>query len=145
MENVVELERRKNHSLQIALGIIFNTETRKIILVKRKKETSVSNRRWCFPGGKIKYNEDLGKNIKEIIKGRTGLDVENLGPVFAETRSNGDNKLLSVYYLCEYVSGEPTLSEELEEIKWLNPSEVEGHMDEELHPNLKEYLLSIGQ
>ncbi len=144
MDELVKLEDiPKNNSLNITLGVIFNTQTRKILIVKRKKAANITGLKWCFPGGKIEPGKDLEKGIKEKIKEKINIEVENLGSIFAESHSENNGDLLAIYYLCEFISGEEVLNEELEEIKWINPSEIESYLTKGLNPKLKEYLSNI--
>ena len=129
--------------LNLALGIIFDTEKKKILITKRSKSADVSGLMWCFPGGKIEYGEDLEKRLKEKIMEKIGLRVESLGAIFASTISHENKKMLSVYYLCEFVDGETKLCKEIDEVKWVSPEEIESHFGEKLHPSLKEYLMSL--
>ncbi|MEK6819815.1 MAG: NUDIX hydrolase [Nanoarchaeota archaeon] len=129
--------------LNLALGIVFDTENKKILIAKRKKQAYITGLTWCFPGAKIDYEQDLEEAIKLGIKEKTGLRVESLGSIFAETHLRNEGKLFSVYYLCELISGKEKLSDEFEEMKWISPSEVEEHFETELHPILREYLESL--
>lgn len=135
-----EVERKK--PLSIILGIVFDTATKKILISKRKKKSQITELTWCFPGAKINYQEDLEKEIKRKIKEKTGFEVESLGSVFAETQPEKEG-LLSIYYLCEVVGGKEKPCSECEELKWVSPNEIENYFRKSLHPNLKEYLLSI--
>ncbi len=144
MTEFVKLEEvSKEVSLNITLGVIFNTQTRKILLVKRKKAANITGLKWCFPGGRVEPGKDLEKGLKEKIKEKIGVEIESLGSIFAESHSKDNGDLLSVYYLCEFISGEGLLNEELEEIKWVDPSEIENYLGEKLNPKLKEYLSNI--
>ena len=138
MENVFELkEAGESRTLNLALGIVFNTETKKILLVRRK------NSEWCFPGGKIGYSEDLESELKEQIKAKTGLRIESLGAIFAEANLTEFGGILSIYYLCEFVDGEENLYRGFEEAKWVSAEEIGDYLKTKLHPSLKEYLTSL--
>ena len=135
--SIAELKRVEDIPLNLALGIVFNTETKKVLIAKLRDYSA-----WSFPGGKIEYGKDLGSELKKKIKEKTGLNIENLGAIFAETRSER-NGVLSIYYLCEFINGKEKLCEQFEELKWVSPDEIEEHFDMELHPHLREYLVSI--
>lgn len=135
---------KKEMPLNLALGIVFDTKNRKILITKRKKETQISGLLWCFPGGKIEYEDDLEDDLKKKIREKTGLIVESLGSVFAESHFREKGKMFSVYYLCELVGGKEKLCDEFEELKWVSPSEVEEYFETELHPALREYLRDLG-
>jgi len=135
---------RKEEPINLALAIVFDTENKKILIVKRKRQSRVSGLQWCFPGGKIDYEDDLEIKLKDKIKEKLGLRVESLGSIFAETHSRDGEKLFSVYYLCELISGDEEISEDFEEIKWISPKEISNYFNSEIHPVLKEYLLDLG-
>jgi len=134
----------KEVPINLALAIVFDTERKKILIVKRKRESQVSGLRWCFPGGKIDYEDDLENKLKRKIMEKLGLRVESLGSIFAETHSRNDKKLFSVYFLCEFIEGKEKLSEDFEEIKWISPREIGNYFQFEIHPVLKEYLKDLG-
>ena len=142
MENAVQMIGEKL-PLNLILGIVFDTKRRRVLIVKRKRETSVSELKWCFPGGKIEYGDDLEEKLKKKILEKTGLKVESLGSVFAETQPKSRGKMLSIYYLCEFVGGREKLHEEFEEMKWVSPREVEKYFGKGLPPNLSEYLANL--
>lgn len=127
----------------IVLGIIFDPKKRKVLIGKRKKDTYLEKLTWCFPGGKPEYGEELEEAIKREIKEETSLDVENLGAVFAKTYPE-KRDLIAVYYLCEIIKGKEKPEHDFEELKWVYPEDVEKYFKISFHPNLKEYLLHLG-
>lgn len=134
---------KKEVPINLALAIVFNTEKKKILVVKRKKEAQISGLTWCFPGGKIDYEDDLENKLKSKIKEKLGLRVESLGSIFAETHARNGRKLFSVYFLCEFIDGKEKISEDFEDIKWISPREVGKYFQFEIHPVLKEYLKDL--
>ncbi|MEK6760357.1 MAG: NUDIX hydrolase [Nanoarchaeota archaeon] len=142
MTNVIKLV-NKGAPINLALAVIFDTENKKILITKRKKRAQITELIWCFPGGKINYDEELEKLLEEKIREKLGLRVANLGSIFAETHSKEKGKLYSVYCLCEFIGGEAKLGEEFEEVKWVSPEEIEEHFGSDLHPALKEYLIGL--
>ena len=142
MTNAVGLV-SKEVPLNLALAVIFDTERKKILITKRKVPAHITERVWCFPGGKIDYDDELEKLLEEKIREKLGLRVASLGSIFAETHSRDSGRLFSVYYLCEYIEGNEKLNEEFVEVKWVSPEEIEEHFGSDLHPALKEYLLEL--
>ncbi|MFH1325405.1 MAG: NUDIX hydrolase [archaeon] len=130
--------------MNILLGIIFDTSSKKILIAKRKNPSRITGLTWCFPGGRIELKnvrEDLDEAIKKRLKEKTGLDVESLGSVFAEAYSKEEG-LVSIYYLCEIIGGKEKVCTEFEEFQWISPKDI-GKYFKSLHPNLEEYLLNL--
>jgi ADP-ribose pyrophosphatase YjhB (NUDIX family) len=124
------------------LAIVFDTKTRKILIGKRENDPHIKELTWCFPGGTPNYNEELEEELKREIKEKTGLNVENLGAVFAKTYPE-KREFLSIYYLCEVISGEAKPGGSFKELKWVNPEELEKYYTTTFHPRLKEYIINL--
>ncbi len=126
----------------IVLGIIFDPETKKILIGKRKKDEEIENLTWAFPGGRPEHGEELEESIKREVKQETGYDAESLGVIFAKTYPE-KRDLLAIYFLCEIIKGEEKVGEDFEELKWVNPEELENYFTTSFHPKLKEYILNL--
>ncbi len=126
----------------ILLGVIFDPKTRKILIGRREKDPYIPELGWCFPGGKLNYNEGLDTALKKEIKEKTGLNVENLGAIFAKTYPE-KKEFLSIYYLCEVIEGEMKSGGNFKELKWVNSEELEGYFTTSFHPQLKEYIMNL--
>ncbi len=124
------------------LAIVYNPKTKKVLIGKRKNDPYLKNLSWCFPGGSPAYKEDLGFYLKHEVKIKTGLGVDIKKIVFAKTYPE-KREFLSIYYLCEVLSGKETASEKFVELKWVKPSEVKKYFTTSLHPRLLEYLKSL--
>jgi len=135
-------EQKKPAFEVVLLGIIFDPSTRKI-LIGRREHDPVKKLTWCFPGGRLGYNESLDKVLKQKIKNKTGYEVKNLGAVFVNTWPEKEN-LLVTYYLCEVFSGEPIPGDDIAELKWVDPDKVEKYLKTSFNKRLKEYILSLG-
>mgnify|MGYP001566600766 FL=1 len=124
------------------LGIVFDPGTRKVLIGKRENDPYIKKLTWSFPGGRPNYEEELEDVLKREIKKKTGLNVESLGAIFAKTYPE-KREFLTIYYLCEIVSGEEKPGEKFVEIKWVKPEEIEKYFTTSFHPKLKEYILDL--
>jgi len=77
--------------------------------------------RWLFPGGRVKYTETPQEAAERILKNElTGVNanLKKLATVIADRgydyRANG----VTIYFLYEYVSGEPKPNNQLCEFLW---------------------------
>ncbi len=126
----------------IVLGIIFDPKERKILIGKRENDPFIKKLSWCFPGGDIIKGEEIEHALKNKIKTKTNLEIENLGAIFAKTYPEKP-EFLSIYYLCEKISGREKPGDNFTELKWVSPDELEKYFTTSFHPKLKEYLLNI--
>ena len=95
----------------ILLGVIFDPAKRKILIGRRENDPHVPKLKWTPPGGSIIPGEDLEESLKKKIKLQTGLNVENLGNIFAMIPEEKKEFIL-LLYLCEVV-GEKKKWEEI--------------------------------
>lgn len=124
------------------LGIVYNPETKKILIGKRENDSYIEKLSWCFPGGRPAYDEDLEHYLKLEIKKKTGLEVETKNVVFAKTYPE-DRKFLSIYYYCETKDENATTGGSFVEVKWINPTEVAEYFTTSLHKNVLEFLKTL--
>jgi len=126
----------------ILLGIIFDPKKRKILIGRRENDLYVPQLTWSFPGGRANSQEELEQTLKKKIKLKTGLEVANLGSIFSKIYPEKKD-LVAIYYLCEVVGGKESPSDDLLELKWISPEEMEKYSTTSLHPHLKEYILNL--
>jgi len=132
----------ENNFKVIVLGVVFNPQTRKILIGKRENDLYIKELSWCFPGGEINAGEEPEKTLKNEIKIKTGLKVENLGAIFSKVYPEKKD-FLAIYYLCEAIGGKEKAGEKFKEIKWVKPEEIERHFTTSFHPKLKEYIMNL--
>lgn len=126
----------------IVLGIVFNPSTRKILIGRRENDPHIKELTWCFPGGRVEVDEDVNQTLKREIKLKTGCEVKNLGSIFSRVAPE-NKEFFQVYFLCEVLKGEEKPADDLVELKWVDPSEVESYFITSLHRKLKSYLMNI--
>ena len=126
----------------VLLGIVFNPKTKKILIGKRENDHYIKKLSWSFPGGRADNKNELEKVLKRKIKKKTGLEVENLGAVFAKIYPEKKD-ILAIYYLCEVIKGKEKAGDDLIKIKWVAPEKLEKYFTTSFHPHLKEYILNL--
>jgi len=126
----------------ILLGIIFDPNKKRILIGRREKDPHVPKLKWTPPGGSIIPGEDLENSLKKKIKIQTGLNVENLGNIFAMIPEEKKEFIL-LLYLCEVIGGEEKVGGNLKEIKWVKPEELDNYFTIAYHPHLREYILNL--
>lgn len=126
----------------ILLGVIFDPNKKRILIGRREKDPHVPELMWTPPGGSIIPGEDLENSLKKKIKIQTGLNVENLGNIFAMIPEEKKEFIL-LLYLCEVIGGEEKVGGNLKEIKWVKPEELDNYFTIAYHPHLREYILNL--
>lgn len=137
-------EDRPNQFSVILLGVVFDPESRKILVGRRDNDPYVEELNETIPGGGANPDEQLDDTLKRKIKEQTGYDVVSLGSVFSTIPQERKDFVL-ICYLCEVVGGEKREEGKLKNVRWINPEDLEEVLgDVQLHPDLKEYINSLG-
>ncbi len=136
------MEKEDGEFKVVLLGIIFDPKTKKILIGKRENDPHVPSLMWTPPGGSITPGESLENSLKIKIKEQTGLEIENLGNIFAMIPDEKKEFIL-LLYLCEVTGGKEKVGGNLKEIKWVNPEELDNYFTIAYHPYLREYILNL--
>jgi ADP-ribose pyrophosphatase YjhB (NUDIX family) len=126
----------------IVLGLIYDSENKKILIGRRENDKNVPALLWSPPGGDLIPGEGLENSLKIMIKKQTGLEVENLGNIFTFIPDEKKDFIL-LLYLCEVVGGKEKVGGKLKEIKWVKPEELDDYFTIAYHPHLREYILNL--
>lgn len=123
------------------LAIIYDPQSKRILIGKRVNDPNLKELSWVFPGGRPNYKDDLEPNLVYEIKENTRLDVNVKDIVFAKTYPE-IREFLSIYYLCEKTADSPNeqVVGNLKELKWVKPTEVTDYFTTSVHPKVLEYL-----
>jgi predicted metalloendopeptidase len=120
------------------IGIIFDTQKRKILIGKNHEDESYS-----FLEGDLTHAEELDKCLKRTVTEKTGYIVHNLGAVYAENMLQ-DKEKVKIHFLCEVKSGKEKMGKNVVELKWVKPQEAEKYLGVNLPSRLHEYLINLG-
>ena len=137
------MENQNPDAFKIALlGIIFDPKKKMILIGRREKDPYIPKLTWSFPGGKMQSGEDVEETLKRKIKEKTGLNVANLGSIYSRVPEEKRDLLLT-YFLCQKISGKEKPRDDLVELKWVKPEELEKYFTTSFHPHVKEYILNL--
>lgn len=126
----------------ILIAIIFDPKNKKMLLAKRKSQSHKPELEWCFPGGWAKFEEDVDKTLKNKIINKTGYRIKNLGSIFSQIHPEQKN-IIEIYFLTEIFEGEEKIGDNVMELRWVPPSEIEEYLRLPLHRKLKEFLSEL--
>jgi 8-oxo-dGTP diphosphatase len=110
-------------------GVVVNgivTYKGKILLGKKvEKDGHPISGEWHFPGGRIDEGEEPEEAVIRELKEETGLDVEVHQIVDATSGTNLDKQVpLMILYHCEAESDDADASDDLQDVKWVEPGKV---------------------
>jgi hypothetical protein len=84
----------------------------------------------------------MEKILKNKIKEKTGYIIKNLGSIFSKVYPEKKDKV-GIYFFCEVISGKQKPGDDIKELKWVAPEELQKHFTTSFHPHLKEYILNL--
>lgn len=126
----------------IVLGIIFDPAKKKILIGRRENDPETPELTWCFPGGRIIPGEEIDTALKKHIKAKTGYEIKNLGTFFSKTYDEKED-LLAVYFLTQVFEGKEKPGDDIVELKWAKPKELEKYFTKSFHKKLKQFLIEL--
>jgi 8-oxo-dGTP diphosphatase len=103
----------------IAVSAIV-TKNKKFLLLKRNNPPF----KWGPPGGRVFKGEGLLDAVLREAKEEANVNIKILMPIGIWSGHHNDERLLSISFLCEYVSGKVKVSTEHSEAKWLDVEEI---------------------
>lgn len=114
--------------LQVGVKVLLKNPSGKYLLLKRsaKKYPEVNNL-WDIAGGRIDPGIPLLDNLKREVQEETKLQLTSEPQLIAaqDILKNTDRHIVRLTYVCE-ATGEPVLSTEHDEYKWLTLEEIEN-------------------
>lgn len=104
------------------VGIIRKVDN--ILLMRRSLTKSTNPGRWEAVAGKVEFKEHPNDALHREVKEESGLSVLiNERPLAVSQALRGTEPMILLYYLCDYVSGDVTLSNEHDAYKWVTLQE----------------------
>jgi 8-oxo-dGTP diphosphatase len=121
------------HSSKRAVGVVLTRASDQRVLFMLRRCMPYRGR-WGLPGGFVAYGELPEDAAVREVREETGLQIRirRLLGMWIERypRPNGADRLLSLYYLAEPVSGTEQVSDEASRLAWFNldkrPSRLAG-------------------
>jgi 8-oxo-dGTP diphosphatase len=107
------------HSVSVA-GIVVRDDGR-VLVIKRD-----DNGHWEAPGGVLELDESFEAGVRREVLEETGLEVtvERLTGVY----KNLTHGIVALVYRCRPSAGEPHVTDEAREIRWMTKEEIESAM-----------------
>lgn len=109
------------HSVSVAAAVI--DEQGRVLVTRR-----ADNDHWEPPGGVLELDETIEQGVAREVLEETGLVVEP--EILTGVYKNMARGIVALVFRCRLVDGKPRATDEVSEIRWLEPGEVGDFMDE---------------
>jgi ADP-ribose pyrophosphatase YjhB (NUDIX family) len=102
----------------------------KVLVVRRARKPALNL--YTMPGGVVEAGETLAEAVAREVREETSLEIEVLTlaghreAMMRDAQGRVERHFVIMCFAARWVSGKPTLNEELDEAHWLLPSEISG-------------------
>jgi 8-oxo-dGTP diphosphatase len=120
-------------------GLVTNSQGQ-VLLIKSPRYGD-----WEFPGGQVEEGETIPHALEREVFEETGIIVQlkSLVGIYSNIRTPS---IVNMDFICEYVSGELTPSEESTQVEWVDSEEVLTRVKREaIYRRLKNMLEFVGE
>ncbi len=114
---------RKNERPVLTVDALIENEEGKILLIKRG--VTPFKGLWCLPGGKVDSGERVEAALEREIVEEVGvrIGIRELLGVYSDPDRDPRGHFVSVVYHATIIGGEPTTTDEADELYWLTSSD----------------------
>jgi ADP-ribose pyrophosphatase YjhB (NUDIX family) len=102
----------------------------KVLVVRRARKPALNL--YTMPGGVVEAGETLAEAAAREVREETALEIEVLAlaghreAVMRDAQGRVERHFVIMCFAARWISGEPALNEELDDARWLAPSEIAG-------------------
>jgi ADP-ribose pyrophosphatase YjhB (NUDIX family) len=102
----------------------------KVLVVRRARKPALHL--YTLPGGVVETGETLMQAAAREVREETGLEVEPVGlaghreVIVRDAKDQVERHFVILSFAARWRSGEVALNEELDDARWLDPSELAG-------------------
>lgn len=100
-----------NYTHFVSVAGLVSNDNGEILLIKSPR------RGWEYPGGMVEPGETFQEALIREIKEETGVDAEIIG--FIGLCKNVEKDVVNIDFVCKYIGGELTTSNESSNVKWV--------------------------
>ena len=112
----------------VTKGIIWNSNTNRILIVQRSNSDSIGANTWENIGGNLEEGENLEEGLRREIREEVGITDIVIRKVAYATLVNGAAPYLIIVYLCEAKTEVVNLSLEHQAYLWADEAECRNRL-----------------
>ena len=112
----------------VTKGIVWNSNTNRILIVQRSNTDSIGANTWENIGGNLEEGESLEEGLRREIREEVGITDIVVRKVAYTTLVNGASPYLIIVYLCETKSEVVNLSLEHQAYLWADEAECRNSL-----------------
>ncbi len=131
---MLSTEAKHKVTTSVVVGILQHPETRKILISKRTEHQHLAGL-WEFPGGKVESGEDLFHALQREMIEEVGINIQAAYPLKLITHHYDDKPVCLNFWFVTHFEGEG-LSQEGQEVKWVELSELSQYQFPEANNNI---------
>ncbi len=109
------------HSVSVAAAVV--DEQGRVLAVRR-----TDNDHWEPPGGVLELDETIEQGLVREVFEETGLVVEP--ETLTGVYKNMTRGIVALVFRCRVIAGEPDISDEVRECRWLTADQISELLDE---------------
>ena len=113
--------------LAVSAAIIRNG---KVLVVRRARKPALNL--YTLPGGAVELGETLHEAVTREVREETALAIEPIAlagtrdVIVRDAQGRIERHFVILCFAARWLSGEPKLNEELDDARWLKPTELAG-------------------
>jgi 8-oxo-dGTP diphosphatase len=102
----------------------------KVLVVRRARKPALSL--YTLPGGAVEAGETLQEAVVREVREETQLAIEPVAlaghreVIVRDAQGHVERHFVILSFAARWLAGEPVLNEELDDARWLDPSELSG-------------------
>jgi ADP-ribose pyrophosphatase YjhB (NUDIX family) len=102
----------------------------KVLVVRRARKPALNL--YTLPGGAVEAGETLVEAVIREVQEETHLTIEMVGlsghreVIVRDAQGRVERHFVVLSFAARWLSGDPILNEELDDARWLKPSELSG-------------------
>lgn len=114
--------------LAVSAAIIRNG---KVLIVRRAQSPALNL--YTLPGGTVELGEALTDAVIREVREETALTIEPVAPaghrevIARDSEGRIERHFVILCFAARWLAGEPVLNDELDDARWIDPSELDAY------------------